>query len=50
MHFYKIEATVIENRESKIQSESEGKSKFKPPPGGIKKVGGFKRGHSYCGS
>ena len=43
----KMEATVIENSESKIQSESEGKSKCKPPPGGIKKVGGF---HSYCGS
>ena len=50
MHCYKMEATVIENSESKIQSDSEGKSKCRPPPGGIKKVGGFKCGHSYCGS
>ena len=50
MHCYKMEATVIENNESKIQSESEGKSKCRAPPAGIKKVGGFKCGHSYCGS
>ena len=49
MHCYKMEATVIENSESKIKSESEVKSKRKPPPGGIKKVRRFKHGHPYWG-
>ena len=39
----------IENSESKIKSESEVKSKRQPPPGGIKKVRRFKRGHPYWG-
>ena len=47
MHCYKMEATVIENSESKIKSEV--KSKHKSPPGGIKKVCRFKRGHPYWG-
>ena len=50
MHCYKMEATVIENSESKIKSESEVKSKCQPPPGGIKKVRRFKRGHPYWGT
>ena len=49
MHCYKMEVTVIENSESKIKSESEVKSKRKPPPGGIKTVRRFKRGHPYWG-
>ena len=44
-----MEATVIHNSESKIKSESEVKSKRKPPPVGIKKVRRFKRGHPYWG-
>ena len=49
MHCYKMEATLIENSECKIKSESEVKSKRNPPPGGIKKVRRFKRGHPYWG-
>ena len=35
------------NSKSKFKRESEGKSKCKPPPGGIKNVCPFKFGHPY---
>ena len=50
MQWYKMEATVIENSESKIKSKSEGKSKRKPPPGGIKSESEVKsKRHPYWG-
>ena len=45
-----MEATVIDNGESKSESKSESNSKLKPPACGINNVRGFKRGHPYLES